>query len=56
MLPRITTKQNDICVLAKIPEQYDNHLIQLMQTAYKNSLLTAKCHIQKPDISLYGQS
>ena len=54
-LPGIITIHDDICIYGQTPEQYNRHLIQLMQTALKNRLAftSSKFKIKQPQISFY---
>ena len=56
-LPGIITIHDDICVFRCTPEQHDEHLLCLMETAKDHGIVfnNTKCHIRQPQIAFYGK-
>ena len=55
-LPGIITIYDDICVFGCTPEEHDEHLLHLMESAKTHGTVfsSAKCHIMQPQIAFYG--
>ena len=55
-LPAIITILDDICVFGLTPEEHDEHLLYLMQSAKDHGIVFhgAKCHTRQPQIAFYG--
>ena len=54
--PGIITIHDDICVFGHAPEEHDEHLLHLMESAKTHGIVfnSAKCHIMKPQIAFYA--
>ena len=55
-LPGIITIHDDICMFGCTPEQHDEHLLWLMESAKAHVIVfnSTKCHIRQPQIAFYG--
>ena len=55
-VPSIITIHDNICVFSHTPEEHDEHLLHLMQSAKTHGIVfnSAKCHIRQPQIAFYG--
>ena len=55
-LPCIIAIQDDICMFDRTPEEHDEHLLSLMESAKTHGIVfnSAKCHIRQPQIAFYG--
>ena len=55
-LPGIIAIHDDICVFGHTPEDDDEHLLCLMQSAKDHGIIfnSPKCHIRQPQIAFYG--
>ena len=55
-LPSIITIHDNICVFSHTPEEHDENLLCLMQSAKDYGIVfnSAKCHIRQPQITFYG--
>ena len=55
-LPGIISIHDDICIFGHTPEEHDEHLLCLMQSAKTNGIKfnSTKCHIRQPQIAFYG--
>ena len=55
-LPSIITIHDDICMFGHTPEEHDEHLLHLMESAKTYGIVfnSAKCHIRQPQIAFYG--
>ena len=55
-LPGIIAIHDDICVFSCTPEEHDEHLLCMMETAKDHGIIfnSAKCHIRQPQIAFYG--
>ena len=49
-LPSIIAIHDDICIFGHIPEEHDEHLLCMMETARNHGIIfnSAKCHIRQP--------
>ena len=56
-LPGIITIHHDTCIYGCNPEEHDQHLLQLMQTAKEHSIVfnSTKCCIRQPQIAICGR-
>ena len=47
---------DDICMLGHTPEEHDEHLLCLMESAKTHGIVfnSPKCHIRQPQIAFYG--
>ena len=52
-LPSIIAFHGDICVFGRTPEEHDEHLLHLMESAKTHGIVfnSAKCHIRQPQIA-----
>ena len=55
-LPGIIAIHNNICMFGHTPEEHDEHLLCLMESAKTHGIVfnSAKCHIRQPQIAFYG--
>ena len=55
-LPGIVIIYDDICIFSCTPEEHDEHLLHLMETAKDHGIIfnSAKCYIRQPHIAFYG--
>ena len=55
-LPGIIAIHDDICIYNHTPEQHDQHLLKLMQTAAQHGIVfnSSKCWIRQPQIAFYS--
>ena len=55
-LPGIIAIHEDICVFGHTPEEHDEHLLCLMESAKTHGIvfIRAKDHIRHPQIAFYG--
>ena len=55
-LPSIITICDDICIFGHTPEEHDEHLLHLMQSAKTHGIVfnSTKGHIRQPQIAFYG--
>ena len=55
-LPGIITIHDDICIFHHTPEEQDEHLLCLMQSAKDHGIVfnSTKCHIRQPQIAFFG--
>ena len=55
-LPCIITIHDNICIFSHTPEEHDEHLLHLMETAKDYGIIfnSTKCHIMQPQIDFYG--
>ena len=55
-LPGIITIHDDKCIFGHTPEEHDEHLLCLMQSAKTNGIVfnSTKYHIRQPQIAFYG--
>ena len=55
-LSGIITIHDDICMFGRTPEEHDEHLLCLMESAKTYGIVfnSAKCHIRQPQIDFYG--
>ena len=55
-LPSIIVIHDDICMFGHTPEEHDEHLLHLMESAKTHGIVfnSAKCHIRQPQIAFYG--
>ena len=55
-LPGIIAIHDNICVFGHTPEEHDEHLLHLMQSAKTNGIMfnSARCHIRQTQIAFYG--
>ena len=55
-LPSIITIHDDICMFGCAPEEHDDHLLHLMESAKTHGIVfnSTKCHIRQPQIAFYG--
>ena len=54
--PSIITIHYDICIFSCIPEEHEEHLLHLMQSAKTHGIVfnSTKHHIRQPQIAFYG--
>ena len=55
-IPSIITIHDDICMFGPTPEEHDEDLLCLMESAKTHGIVfnSAKCHIRQPQIAFYG--
>ena len=55
-LPGIIAINDNICMFGHTPEEHDEHLLHLMESAKTHGIVfnSAKCHIRQPQIAFYG--
>ena len=55
-LPSIIAIHDYICIFSHTPEEIDEHLLHLMQSAKTHSIMfnSTMCHIRQPQIAFYG--
>ena len=55
-LPSIITIHDDTCMFGHTPEEHDEHLLCLMESAKTHGIVfnSTKCHIRQPQIAFYG--
>ena len=55
-LPGIIVIHDDICMFGRTPEEHDEHLLCLMESAKTYGIVfnSTKCHIRQPQIAFYG--
>ena len=55
-LPGIIVIHDNICVFGHTPEEHDEHLLHLMESAKTHGIVlnSAKRHIRQPQIAFYG--
>ena len=55
-LPGIIAIHDDKCIFCHTPEEHDEHLLCLMQSAKTHGIVfnSTKCHIRHPQIAFYG--
>ena len=55
-LPGIIAIHDDICMFGHTPEEHDEHLLCLMESAKIHGIVfnSTKCHIRQPQIAFYG--
>ena len=55
-LPSIIAIHDDICMFGCTPEEHDEHLLCLMESAKTHGIVfnSAKCHIRQPQVAFYG--
>ena len=55
-LPSIITIHDDVCIFGHTPEEHDEHLFHLMQSAKDHGIVfnSTKFHIRQPQTAFYG--
>ena len=55
-LPGIIAIHDDICIFGHTPEEHDEHLLCLMQSAKTHGIVfnSTKCHIRQPQVAFHG--
>ena len=55
-LPGIIAIHDHICMFGSTPEEDDEHLLHLMESAKTHGIVfnNVKCHIRQPQIAFYG--